>query len=402
MSPSHKRTYKVNILGAGVSGLSTALALLEKKNYSVKIYATHLPSDLSIDYTSPWAGAHWRSYADIADVAQQELDTATFNRLVHLADTDPKAGIMYLSGHDFWDVKPKNFEDPWFKRLVKNYRHLKQEELPPGVEFGITYTTGTVNKLHVSANAYFTYVFIHLSIHAPKYLKYLQEQILARGGSIDRATIPSLKALARAPHSADGSKADIIINCSGLGSRNLPGVHDHQMFPTRGQIVIVKVPDSLWPKAKQFTMERYAEGSAMGTGTITYVIPRDNGEIVLGGTMEHWNYQEAASEETTKAIVKRVVATKPDLFSNATILRSCVGLRPNRRGGVRISAAVEQLDWNEGWGDSKVVVVAHNYGHAGFGYQASVGCAAKVVEQVEGCLNELDLVRASSRSMSKL
>lgn len=61
------------------------------------------------------------------------------------------------------------------------------------------------------------------------------------------------------------------------------------MFPTRGQIVIVKVPDSLWPKAKQFTMERYAEGSAMGTGTITYIIPRDNGEIVLGGTMEHWS-----------------------------------------------------------------------------------------------------------------
>ncbi|KAK3809104.1 MAG: hypothetical protein JOS17DRAFT_765269 [Linnemannia elongata] len=382
MSPSPKRIYKVNILGAGVSGLSTALALLEKRNYSVKIYATHLPSDLNIDYTSPWAGAHWRSYADIADLAQQELDTATFNRLVHLADTEPKAGVMYLTGHDFWDVKPKNFEDPWFKRLVKNYRHLKQEELPPGVEFGISYTT--------------------VSVHAPKYLKYLQEQILARGGTIDRATIPSLKSLAQIPHSTDGAKADIIVNCSGLGSRNLSGVHDHQMFPTRGQIVIVKVPDSLWPKAKQFTMERYAEGSAMGTGTITYVIPRDNGEIVLGGTMEHWNYQEAASEETTKAILKRVVATKPDLFSNATILRSCVGLRPNRRGGVRISAAVEQFDWNEGWGDSKVVVVAHNYGHAGFGYQASVGCAAKVVEQVEGCLKELDLVRASSRTMSKL
>lgn len=54
MSPSPKRIYKVNILGAGVSGLSTALALLEKRNYSVKIYATHLPSDLNIDYTSPW------------------------------------------------------------------------------------------------------------------------------------------------------------------------------------------------------------------------------------------------------------------------------------------------------------------------------------------------------------
>jgi glycine/D-amino acid oxidase-like deaminating enzyme len=122
-------------------------------------------------------------------------------------------------------------------------------------------------------------------------LKYLQEQILARGGTIDRLTVPSLKSLAQIPHSSSSAsgKPDIIVNCSGLGSRNLPGVHDHQMFPTRGQIVIVKVPESLWPKAKQFTMERYAEGSAMGTGTITYIIPRDNGEIVLGGTMQHWN-----------------------------------------------------------------------------------------------------------------
>ncbi|KAK3826757.1 MAG: hypothetical protein J3R72DRAFT_405975 [Linnemannia gamsii] len=382
MAPSHsqKKTYKVNILGAGVSGLSTALALLEKKNYSVKIYATHLPSDLNIDYTSPWAGAHWRSYADIADLAQQELDTATFIRFCHLADTDPKAGVMYLTGHDFWDVKPKNFEDPWFKRLVKNYRYLSQAELPSGVEFGIAYTT--------------------VSVHAPKYLAYLQEQILARGGTIDRTTVPSLKALAQIPH-ADGRKPDIIINCSGLGSRNLSGVHDHQMFPTRGQIVIVKVPDEIWPKAKQFTMERYAEGSAMGTGTITYVIPRENGEIVLGGTMQHWNYQEQASEETTNAIMSRVLATKPDLFSRATILRSCVGLRPNRRGGVRISAAVEQLDWNEGW-DNKVVVVAHNYGHAGFGYQASVGCADKVVGEIEARLVELEGVRSVSRTMSKL
>ncbi|KAF9123533.1 hypothetical protein BGW39_008904, partial [Mortierella sp. 14UC] len=258
--------------------------------------------------------------------------------------------------------------------------HLSQEELPAGVEFGIAYTT--------------------VSVHAPKYLAYLQEQILSRGGTIDRTTVPSLKALAQIPH-ADGRKPDIIINCSGLGSRNLPGVHDHQMFPTRGQIVIVKVPEDVWPKVKQFTMERYAEGSAMGTGTITYIIPRDNGEIVLGGTMQHWNYQEQASEETTQAIVSRALATKPDLLSRATILRSCVGLRPNRRGGVRISAAVEQLDWNEGW-DPKVVVVAHNYGHAGFGYQASVGCADKVVGEIEARLVELEEVRSVARTMSKL
>ncbi|KAG0248054.1 hypothetical protein BG011_000586 [Mortierella polycephala] len=380
MSTSLKKTFNVNILGAGVSGLSTALALLEKGNFSVKIIATHLPTDLDIDYTSPWAGAHWRSYADIADVAQQEMDTVTFKRLTYLADNEPRAGVMYLTGHDYWEVKPKNFEDPWFKRLLKNYRHIPKEELPPGIEFGITYTT--------------------VSVNAPKYMLYLQELILEKGGILERDTVPSLKALAQIPH-RNGVKADIIVNCSGLGSRNLQGVHDHQMFPTRGQIVIVKVPDEVWPKAKQFTMERYTEGSAMGTGTITYVIPRDNGEIVLGGTMEHWNYQESVSEETTKAIMKRVLASRPDLFSKATILRSCAGLRPNRRGGVRMTAAVEQLDWNEGW-NPQLLIVAHNYGHAGFGYQASIGCANKTVENIEQCIGELVEARQQARTMAKL
>ncbi|KAG0335962.1 hypothetical protein BG004_008253 [Podila humilis] len=373
--------YRVNILGAGVSGLSTALALLETDHFTVKVVATHLPSDLHIDYTSPWAGAHWRSYADIDNFQQQEYDTATFKRLAYLAENEPRAGVMFLSGHDYWEAKPKNFQDPWFKRLLANYRHIPSAELPPGIEFGITYTTVTVN--------------------APKYLQFLQEQVMARGGIIERATVDSLKALAQISHDKSGSKPEVLVNCSGLGSRTLAGVHDLQMFPTRGQIVIVRVPDEIWPKAKQFTMERYAEGSAMDTGKITYVIPRENGEIVLGGTMEHWSIRETIAEETSKAIVERVVATRPDLFSNATILRSCAGLRPNRRGGVRVSASVEQLDWNEGWKPHSFVV-AHNYGHGPFGYQASVGCAAKTVKNIEDSLHTLEQHRQTSKSMSKL
>jgi len=51
MSPSK---YRVNILGAGVSGLTTALVLLQSNHYSVQIIATHLPNELALDYTSPW------------------------------------------------------------------------------------------------------------------------------------------------------------------------------------------------------------------------------------------------------------------------------------------------------------------------------------------------------------
>ena len=99
--------------------------------------------------------------------------------------------------------------------------------------------------------------------------------------------------------------------------------------------------------------------------------------------------------------MKRVLATRPDLFSKATILRSCVGLRPNRRGGVRVSTSVEQLDWNEGW-TNQIALVAHNYGHAGFGYQASIGCANKVVADIERHLDELVEARSRARTIAKL
>jgi 2-polyprenyl-6-methoxyphenol hydroxylase-like FAD-dependent oxidoreductase len=46
---------KISVIGAGVQGLTVAL-ILQKQGYDVSIIAKHLPGDLSIEYTSPWAG----------------------------------------------------------------------------------------------------------------------------------------------------------------------------------------------------------------------------------------------------------------------------------------------------------------------------------------------------------
>jgi len=50
----------VIILGAGVTGLQTALSLLATGKYEVTVVAQHFPGDLDIEYTSPWAGGFWR------------------------------------------------------------------------------------------------------------------------------------------------------------------------------------------------------------------------------------------------------------------------------------------------------------------------------------------------------
>jgi D-amino-acid oxidase len=61
------------------------------------------------------------------------------------------------------------------------------------------------------------------------------------------------------------------------------------------------------------------------------------------------------------------------------IIRHGVGLRPARNGGVRIEREVI--------GGLEVV---HNYGHAGWGYQGSYGCAERVVELVREAVAEWD------------
>jgi D-amino-acid oxidase len=55
---------KINVIGAGVIGLTTGL-VLQRNGYQVTIIAEHWPGDFNINYTSPYAGAHIRPYLNL-------------------------------------------------------------------------------------------------------------------------------------------------------------------------------------------------------------------------------------------------------------------------------------------------------------------------------------------------
>ena len=81
--------------------------------------------------------------------------------------------------------------------------------------------------------------------------------------------------------------------------------------------------------------------------------------------------------------MKRAIDVWPDLVAKGQgvegldIIRHGVGLRPLRDDGPRIDT--ETVDG---------VVVVHNYGHGGFGYQASYGCATAAVDLVNAALQK--------------
>ncbi|CAG8764816.1 23567_t:CDS:2, partial [Dentiscutata erythropus] len=63
---------RIVVLGAGVSGLTTATLLLQQeKGIKVHLIAKYFPGDLSGEYTSLWAGAHWLSRATKDEIRQQ-------------------------------------------------------------------------------------------------------------------------------------------------------------------------------------------------------------------------------------------------------------------------------------------------------------------------------------------
>lgn len=79
-------------------GLQTAISLLETGKYNVTIVAKHFPGDKSIEYTSPWAGAQWRTHAAPADKEQRAWDLLSYKKWYEVVKSEegtsgPKSGL---------------------------------------------------------------------------------------------------------------------------------------------------------------------------------------------------------------------------------------------------------------------------------------------------------------------
>jgi len=74
--------------------------------------------------------------------------------------------------------------------------------------------------------------FSSYTLESRKYLPYLKEEIETLGGCFIEGKLKSLSEIS--------DRYDVIINCSGLGAREL--ANDLQMIPIRGQILYAKAP----------------------------------------------------------------------------------------------------------------------------------------------------------------
>ncbi|ORT53868.1 FAD-dependent oxidoreductase [Streptomyces sp. CB03238] len=182
-------------------------------------------------------------------------------------------------------------------------------------------------------------------VDMPVHLGWLKARLEAAGGAVETRAVSSL---AEAP-------APVVVNCTGLGARDL--VPDGGLRPVRGQLVLVENPG----------VEEWFVAADASASTATYFFPQP-GRLILGGTAEEDDWRTEPDAGTAAAIVARCARIRPEI-GRARVLGHRVGLRPVRSGGVRLAA--EPLP--DGGG-----VLVHNYGHGGAGVTVAWGCAKEV------------------------
>ena len=116
-----------------------------------------------------------------------------------------------------------------------------------------------------------------LTIDTPAYCNYLLSRFLARGGTIVRSAVQHISQIAEGgaqvfvPGRARQVPVDAIVVCAGLGARTLGGVEDKDVYPVRGQVVLLRAP---W-----VNFGRTASHAA--DGLWTYIIPRRCGDVCI-------------------------------------------------------------------------------------------------------------------------
>jgi D-amino-acid oxidase len=179
------------------------------------------------------------------------------------------------------------------------------------------------------------------------YLPWLQARFEEGGGLIEVGHVSSL----------DQQEADVLVNCTGLGARELCG--DRDLLPVRGQIVAVRAPAIQEGISYEGDPDR-----------IRYVYPRRK-EVILGGTREAGNDNLHPDSQTTERILRDCAALVP-LLDGAELIESRVGIRPGRS---EVRLGIDRLAYGR--------PVIHNYGHGGQGFLLSWGCADEVVRLIQ-------------------
>lgn len=286
---------RVIVVGAGISGLTCAVRLLEA-GHRVDVLARDLP----LETTSAVAAALWYPYRAYPHDRVAAWAASSYDTFSRLAVEAPEAGVRMRRGTE---VLREEQPDPWWSAAVPGL--TRERELPPGYADG--------------------WSFVAPVVEMPTFLRWLTERVEELGGTLTRMNLRDLP-----------PGADVVVNCAGIGARLFAS--DLTVVPVRGQVVYVE----------QVGLEHWW----LDEDGLTYVVPREH-DVVVGGTAEEGDWNRTPSPDTARRILDRATALVPEL-AGAAVLRHKVGLRP-ARPAIRLER-VDHVVHNYGHGGAGVTL----------------------------------------------
>ncbi|MFJ9575960.1 NAD(P)/FAD-dependent oxidoreductase [Streptomyces sp. NPDC101191] len=314
----------VVVVGAGVVGLTTAVRLAER-GLRVRVWTR----DPVAETTSAVAGALWWPYRIEPEARVGAWSLASLRVYGELAADPVATGVRLVPGVHA-DTVRDGLGD-WAKE-VDGLRQLPAEEVPG------PYRVGLAARLPL--------------IDMPVHLAWLRGRLEKLGGVVEHRAVTDLAEAA--------SEAPVVVNCAGLGARDL--VPDGGVRAVRGQLVLVENPG----------VETWFTAASGTSSETTYFFPQP-GRLVLGGTAQEDAESLDPDPATAAAIVARCARIRPEI-AGARVLGHRVGLRPARDAGVRLARELRP--------DGGLLV--HHYGHGGAGVTVAWGCAEEVAGLVTG------------------
>lgn len=305
---------RIAVVGQGVMGLTSALRLLEN-GFSVDVYS----KEAFEDTTSMAAGAYWWPHKAYPRERVSKWAKVTYD--VYAAA--PRESGIHFENHIRLCLDPD--DGAYARHLVADWEEID------GAAYGIP--THEAYRLTLPV------------IDVPVFMPYLLNQLQRAGARFIIEELASPAALFPA--------YDLVVNCTGVWARQF--VNDETVFPIRGQVVRLKLPDGLRTSTRLVQKE----------DRFTLVLPRTD-DLVLGGTAQENDWDRQPREEDTRMIIDRCSAIVPEV-GDCEVLGTAVGLRPGRRE-VRLELDTSSPDQP----------VIHNYGHGGGGFTICWGCAGEV------------------------
>ena len=277
---------RCTVVGAGVSGLSCAIRLLET-GYQVEVVS----DKFSPDTVSDVAAAIWYPFLTAPAERADGWGLETYAELQRLANEVPEAGVKMRDGREYLR---QVVELPSWGEEIAAFRTLESNEIPEGYVFGWEFRAPVIEM--------------------PLYMPWLKSKAERMGCTFRQGTIRDLSEV----------PGDLVVNCVGLGAREL--CDGKEVVPARGQVIFVEQD----PGIGHFDQQ---------PETLTYTIPRSD-VTVLGGTAQlgDWDLEHRAEDD--ELILGKVEALWPDL-DRSKIIGGTVGLRPSRS---EVRLEVELID----------------------------------------------------------